>query len=241
MRRCQKCCSVKCWGCVASFMLLADRTSCTAASSLPSEAGRACSPAPSPCRGPGCANSRRGSHRSSNLSRCGCKGCSLARPPKCPKARLRPRRRRRPLPPRSHCCRLLYGLCCATLRSCARCQEALYVVGCSCGPGRGNAFWGNYTKDKDEPRSRTTWPSRSVSRKRRCLSVMGPLTAIKCPSSEPVSSDGAHAPQIAQHAAGVCQLSGGSGGRPCCMPSCGRTQRPAVRQRRSWGQACGRC
>ena len=27
--------SVKCWGCVASFMLLADQPSCTAASSLP--------------------------------------------------------------------------------------------------------------------------------------------------------------------------------------------------------------
>ena len=27
--------SVKCWGCVASFMPLADRTSCAAASSLP--------------------------------------------------------------------------------------------------------------------------------------------------------------------------------------------------------------
>ena len=64
------------------------------------------------------------------------------------------------------------------------------------------------------PRSRTTWPSRSVSRKRRCLRVMGPLTAMKCPSSE---HDGAHTalqrylgqdvvPQIAQHAAGVGQL-----------------------------------
>ena len=36
------------------------------------------------------------------------------------------------------------------------------------------------------PRSRTTCPPRSVSRKRRRLRVMGPLTAMKCPSSEMV-------------------------------------------------------
>ena len=35
-----------------------------------------------------------------------------------------------------------------------------------------------------------------ASGKRRCLRVMGPLTAMKCPSSEPVS----------KHAAGVGQL-----------------------------------
>ena len=37
-------------------------------------------------------------------------------------------------------------------------------------------------------RSRTTFPSRSVSRKRMCPRVTGPLKAMKRPSSEPVST-----------------------------------------------------
>ena len=42
-----------------------------------------------------------------------------------------------------------------------------------------NYTWSRYnTNDKDDPRSRTTLPSRSVSRKRMCLR----------PSSEPVST-----------------------------------------------------
>ena len=34
---------------------------------------------------------------------------------------------------------------------------------------------------------------------------------------------------------------GGSAGRPRCMPSSSRIQRPAARRRRSWGPACDRC
>ena len=51
-----------------------------------------------------------------------------------------------------------------------------------------NYTWSRYnTNDKDDPRSRTTLPSRLISRKRICLRVTGPLRAMKCPLSEPVS------------------------------------------------------
>ena len=53
---------------------------------------------------------------------------------------------------------------------------------------RFNYTWSRYnTNDKDDPRSRTTLPSRSVRRKRMCLRVTGPVRAM-CPSSEPVST-----------------------------------------------------
>ena len=67
--------------------------------------------------------------------------------------------------------------------SCASCAS-----GASCSVGSIYYTWSRYnTNDKDDPRSRTTLPSRSVSRKRMCLRVTGPLRAMKCPSSEPVS------------------------------------------------------
>ena len=101
-------------------MLLADRTSCTAASSLPCwgrkgvlqhparAAGEATGCAarnahgqPRRCR---CANSRRGSRRSSNLSRRGCEGCcSFSQAPRrqrqpCPPPQPRPPSPQRPAP-----------------------------------------------------------------------------------------------------------------------------------------------
>ena len=98
---------------------------------------------------------------------------------------------------------------------------------------------------KDEPRSRTTWPSRSVSRKRRCLRVMGLLTAMKF-RHRSRSHHGAHTAlqrclgqdvvsQIAQHTAGVGQLGAAQvdlvvcHSKTCCPPET------------KWGQACGRC
>ena len=79
-----------------------------------------------------------------------------------------------------------------------------------------NYTWSRYnTNDKDDPRSRTTLPSRSVRRKRMCLRVTGPLSAMKCPSSEPVSTmvptlqrdlGEDVVAQVAQHSAGVGQL-----------------------------------
>ena len=45
---------------------------------------------------------------------------------------------------RSHCCRLLYGLCCATLHLLRALVGSAYDLGggCGCGPGRGNALGG---------------------------------------------------------------------------------------------------
>ena len=71
--------------------------------------------------------------------------------------------------------------------SCASCASG--ALSCSVGSILFNYTWSRYnTNDKDDPRSRTTLPSRSVRRKRMCLRVTGPLRAMKCPSSEPVST-----------------------------------------------------
>ena len=73
----------------------------------------------------------------------------------------------------------------AARASCASCASA----SCSVGSILFNYTWSRYnTNDKDDPRSRTTLPSRSVKRKRMCLRVTGPLRAMKRPSSEPVST-----------------------------------------------------
>ena len=85
-------------------MLLADRTSCTAASSLP-------------CRRR-CANSCHGSQRSSNLARCGCEGCcSFGQA-----SRVR-RRRATATSPSSAATAAVSSMACAAPRStsCARC------------------------------------------------------------------------------------------------------------------------
>ena len=122
--------------------------------------------------------------------------------------------------------------------SCASCAS-----GASCSIGSIYYTWSRYnTNDKDDPRSRTTLPSRSVSRKRMCLRVTGPLRAMKCPSSEPVSTmvptplfnvilERMSSPRLPWPA-------GRSAGTRCA-PSCGRTQRPAARRKRSSGPACG--
>ena len=71
--------------------------------------------------------------------------------------------------------------------SCASCASG--ALSCLVGSILFNYTWSRYnTNDKDDPRSRTTLPSRSVRRKRMCLRVTGPLRAMKCPSSEPVST-----------------------------------------------------
>ena len=73
----------------------------------------------------------------------------------------------------------------------AACGAACGASCASCASVRSAPFnytWSRYnTNDKDNPRSRTTLPSRSVRRK-MCLRVTGPLRAMKCPSSEPVST-----------------------------------------------------
>ena len=108
-----------------------------------------------------------------------------------------------------------------------------------------NYMWSRYnTKDKDDPQSRTTLPSRSVRRKRMCLRVTGPLRAIKCPSSEPVSTM-VPTPlfsvilerMLSPRLPALCWRwpAGRSAGRPCCAPSSGRTRKPAARRRRSSG------
>ena len=61
--------SVKCWGCVASFMLLADRTSCTAAPRCPAKAEERVS-----------STQPRASHRGDGSS--GCKKGGLPLPPR---------------------------------------------------------------------------------------------------------------------------------------------------------------
>ena len=111
-------------------------------------------------------------------------------------------------------CGVVCGAACASCTSgaSASCASGL----CSVGSILFDYTWSRYnTKDKDDPRSRTTLPSRSVRRKRMCLRVTGPLRAIKCPSSEPVSTMVHSAlqrdlgqnvvAQVAQHFAGVGQ------------------------------------
>ena len=70
---------------------------------------------------------------------------------------------------------------------CLRCSAACGASGAARASGAscsiGSILWSRYnTNDKDDPRSQTTLPSRSVSRKRMCLKVTGPLRAT---SSEP--------------------------------------------------------
>ena len=85
-------------------------------------------------------------------------------------------------------CGVVCGAACASCTSGASCASCA-SGSCSVGSILFNYTWSRYnTKDKDDPRSRTTLPSRSVRRKRMCLGVTGALRAMKCPSSEPVST-----------------------------------------------------
>ena len=113
----------------------------------------ACESHSQPCRRR-CADSCRGCRRSSNLARRGCEGCcsfcQASQVPEGPTHTLGGNGYLTLL--RSHCCRLLYGLRCATLhllRALPRLvQEGRPIIcggGCGCGPGRGNTFRRTYS------------------------------------------------------------------------------------------------